>query len=411
MSDSTIRQIKLDTDNPAGDSFGRLRVSSPSSLFDAQLTYDLQPLLFEQITNGTGATVAHDSTNRMALMTFSSTATGGKAYMQTYDYFRYRAGHSQLIYVTFNMIEGVANTLKFAGYSDGANGIEFQLNGTTKQFTVYSDTTAGDETVAQANWNLDKLDGTGRSGITLDITKTQILVIDLQALYVGRVRVGFDINGVVMWAHEFNHANLIAYPYFQSANLPIRAGMTCTGTVSTTMNFICATVQTENGEAVVEGFQFSQDTGAVSVASGSRTHALSLQPKTTFNSITNRTQFVLDEVNIVITAGTSSVHWELVLGDAITGTTTFNDVNTTYSGMQYNTAGTTSGTPAIVLGCGFVASSASAKGEISYKAKLKYPITLDSAGAVRLLGRLTLLLTGVTGTATAYCSVTWTEIR
>jgi hypothetical protein len=34
------------------------------------------------------------------------------------------------------MIAGVANTLKFAGYSDGVNGVEFQLDGTTKQFKL-----------------------------------------------------------------------------------------------------------------------------------------------------------------------------------------------------------------------------------------------------------------------------------
>ena len=113
---------------PNVDAFSRLRVSSPSYVFDGQLTYDLQPLLFEQITAQSGATIAHDATNRMALMTFSSTPTGGKAIMQTYEHFRYTSGRSQLVFLTFNFKEGVANTLKFAGYSDGTEGIEFQLN-------------------------------------------------------------------------------------------------------------------------------------------------------------------------------------------------------------------------------------------------------------------------------------------
>lgn len=126
---TNLRKMQIDSNNTVGDAFGRIRTSSPTSLFDAQLTYDLQPLLFEQVTAQTGATVAHDSTNRMALMTFASTPTGGKAYMQSYEYFRYRAGHSQMVFVTFNFIEGVTDVMKFAGYSDGSNGIEFQLNG------------------------------------------------------------------------------------------------------------------------------------------------------------------------------------------------------------------------------------------------------------------------------------------
>lgn len=404
-----FKETKIDTNSPSGDAFGRMRVSSPSSLFDAQLTYDLQPLLFEQVTNGSGATVAHDSTNRNALMTFSSTPTGGKAYMQTYEYFRYRAGHSQLCYITFNMNGGVANVMKFAGYSDGTNGIEFQMNGTTPQFTIYSSTSRETETVAQSDWNLDKLNGTGASGITANFSKVQILVIDFQALYVGRVRVGFDINGVVTWAHEFRHANVDTDPYFATANLPVRCGMTSTGTVSTTMNFICCTVQSENGDISREGFHFSQD-ASVTAASGAKTHLISIQPKTTFNSITNRSKIILDSVDIIV-RGNNPVHYDICIGDVLTGTTTFTDVNTTYSAAQYNTAGTTSGSPSIIIYSGHIPASATVKGSASQDLIVKYPITLDVAGAARALGRITVLVTGLGGTSLVEGVINWTEVR
>jgi len=407
---SYFKNIKIDSNNPVGDAFGRLRVSSPTSLFDAQLTYDLQPLLFEQKTNGTGATVTHDSTNRMALMTFSSTPTGGLSYMQSYEFFRYRAGHSQLVYITFVMGAGVANVTKFAGYSDGTEGIELQRSGaSTIQLALLSTTTNGNQTVAQASWNIDAMAGAGPSGKTLDLTKAQILVIDFQALYVGRVRVGFDIDGVVYWVHEFNHANSIAYPYFKTANLPIRCGMTSTGTVSATMNFICCTVQSENGDSSREGFHFSQD-ATETAASGALTHLISIQPKTTFNSIANRTKIIIDSIDIIVT-GSSPVHYVIVLGDVLTGTTTFNDVNTTYSAVQYNTAGTTSGAPLITMYTGHIPASNQSKGAISQNVIMKYPITLDVAGAARSLGRVTVLVTGLGGASAVEGAINWTEIR
>jgi hypothetical protein len=49
--------------------------------------------------------------------------------------------------------------------------------------------------VPQTNWNIDKLDGTGISGITLDISKAQILWMDIEWLGLGTVRIGFVING------------------------------------------------------------------------------------------------------------------------------------------------------------------------------------------------------------------------
>jgi hypothetical protein len=407
---SYFKTIKLDSNNAVGDSFGRLRTSSPTSLFDAQLTYDLQPLLFEQITAESGATVTHDATNRRANMAFSSTPTGGKSFMQSYEYFRYRAGHSQLIYITFAMGEGVANVTKFAGYSDGTNGVELQRVGaSTIQLALLSSTTNGNQTVAQASWNIDAMAGAGPSGKTLDLTDTQILVIDFQALYAGRVRVGFDIDGVAMWVHEFKHANLIANPYIASANLPIRCGMTCTGTVTATMNFICCTVQSENGESTREGFHFSRDATATA-ASGALTHLVSIQPKTTFNSIANRTKIIIDSIDIIVT-GDKPIHFAIVLGDVLTGTTTFNDVNATYSAVQYNTAGTTSGTPAITMYTGHIPASNQAKGAISQNITMKYPITLDAAGAARSLGRVTVLVSGLGGSSTVEGAINWTEIR
>ena len=393
------------------DAFSRLRVSNPLILHNSQFTYDLTPVIMEQITNGSGAAIAHDATNRNALMTFASTPTGGKAYMQSYEYLPYQPGRSQLIFVTFNMVAGVANVLKFAGYSDGLNGIEFQLDGTTKQFKVYSGSSAGDETVVQSSWNLDKLDGTGASGFTLDITKTQILVIDIQALYVGRVRIGFDIGGSIIYAHEFLHANLFASPYIQTANLPVRCGMTCTATVSTTMNFICSAVISEGGteDINVFGYTFQQDTGVIAVGTGG-THMLSLRPKLTFNTFTNRTRVAYIDVEIY-NAGNQPVQWQLCVGQAISGTTAFNVVNNKYSSSEYNILGTLSGSPAIVIDGGYVASSGGAKGVTNTAITSRYPITLDAAGSHRSLGTLTLKATSITGTQNCYASIKFREIR
>ena len=393
------------------DAFSRLRVSNPLILHNSQFTYDLTPILFEQITNGAGATIAHDTTNRCALMTFSSTPTGGKAYMQSYEYLPYQPGRSQLIFVTFNMIAAVANTLKFAGYSDGINGIEFQLNGTTKQFKIYSATLDGDDTAVQSSWNLDKLDGTGPSGITLDVTKTQILVIDVQALYVGRVRVGFDMGGEIVYAHEFKHANLATYPYIQTANLPVRCGMTCTGTVSTTMNFVCSAVISEGGSEDINVFGYTFQTNTSVTASVGGVQVLTLRPKTTFNGITNRMRVAYIDVEIFNTGSTGQhVRWDLCIGQAITGGT-WADINTSYSGVEVNTGATLSGSPAIIIDTGWASVGANTKGVINTAVISRYPITLDQAGANRVLGSLTLKVTSLTGSPVVYAAVKYREIR
>lgn len=406
---SYFKNINVNTNNGTGDAFSRLRVSEPAYIFDSNFQYDTQPLLFEHTATGTGATVTHDATNRNVLYTFASTPTGGVAQSQTFEHFRYQAGRSQLVFLTFNFLGGVANVTKYVGYSDGNNGIELRLSGTTPQVALLSDTAKGDETVAQASWNLDKMDGTGLSGKTVDFTKTQILVIDFQWLGVGRVRLGLDIDGVIYYIHEFKHANIQTVAYMQTANLPLRAGMTCTGTVSTTMRFICCSVISEGGESEVGGFSHSIE-GTVTAGSGARTHILSVRPKATFNSIGNRSKFVLDSIDVTVT-GAAPVVWELCLGQAISGTTTYSDVNTTYSGVEYNTAGTISGTAAITIARGYVAASATVKNSVIRTLTNRYPITLDVAGAARANGTLTVVVTGVGATSATRAVLNWREIR
>jgi hypothetical protein len=251
--------------------------------------------------------------------------------------------------------------------------------------------------------------GTGESGIILNISKTQIVVIDLQALYVGRVRVGFDIDGQIIYCHEFLHANRSAYPYLQTASLPVICGMTCTATVSTTMYLFCSTVRSEGGSNVNNGFTFSAE-GTVTASSGARTHILSIRPNTTFNSIVNRIRFEVESIDILVT-GNSPILWELCLGQAISGTTTFTDVNATYSAFEFNTAGTISESPAIVIAAGYVGATNQSKAPINLKLTNRYPIALDAAGAVRALGTLSLLVTGIGGTSACRAVINFREIR
>jgi len=403
------------TASPNGDyldAFSNVPTADPFFVGEAQFTYDLQPLLYEQITAGNG-TITHNTTERCARLRINAaTGSGDKAIMQSYQHYRYQAGRAIQIFLSFNFNDntGVTNLRRFCEYGDGTNAIGFELNGTAKNFYIITGTTAPDQSVAQASWNIDTLDGTGPSGITLDTSKAQILVIDAQALYVGQVRIGFDIDGTVIWCHKFLNANSLAYPYIQTANLPVRVGMESTGTTATDddMFFICNDVVSRGGSELDIGFDFTAG-ASLTAGNGTRTHAFSLRPKTTFNSIANRIEFALTDIELLVT-GTQPVYWELCVGQALT-TPSYADVNTTYSAFEYDTAGTLSGSPAIVITSGYCAASNQVTGNTSRGLTTKYPITLDSAGAVRSLGTLSLVVTGLGGTSDCRARLQWKEIR
>lgn len=233
----------------AVDAFGRLRVSNPYTLFDSQNRFQKDPQFSEElVTGGTATYVANQSSVALAV----TTASGSKAVRQTYRVFPYQPGKSLEVLATFVMNSGKTNLRQRVGYFNSENGVFFEVNGTTNSFVLRTNTsgTPSDaRTINQANWNGDKLDGTGDSGLTLDVTKAQILYMDFEWLGVGSVRCGFIIDGQIIICHTFNNANDIDKVYMTTAILPIRyeiENIGVTGT-SSTLTQICSSVISEGG--------------------------------------------------------------------------------------------------------------------------------------------------------------------
>lgn len=309
-------------DSPSIDAFGRFRVSSPTTLlFDTQLTYNLQNLLWEDSINGS-ATVAHDANASLATMTVTA-AAGDSIVRQTRKYIRYQPGRSQLILITAELGSATAGVNKRVGYFDGDNGVFLEQNGITALSVVTRSKASGsvvNTKVVQASWNLDNMDGDGDaanpSGITLDITKSQIIIIDLQWLGVGRVRIGFVIDGVIHYVHQFTHANSGTDTYMSTANLPIRYEIESDGTNTDSMKAICAAVSSEGGAESALAFHFSASSSTSHVTvNASDIPIISIRPKDTFNSITNRADIFPESVSFL---SNNDVRFRIIYGGTLT---------------------------------------------------------------------------------------------
>lgn len=233
---------------PALDAFGRIRVSQPVTLFDSKNIYEDNGY-YSTSVSGTN-TVSHLA-NESSVKLEIGTASGDKIYRESKKVFSYQPGKSLLILNTF--VFGAAKTglRQRIGYFGTNNGIFLEQDGTTINFVKRSYVTGSpvDTKVAKASWNGDKLDGTGKSGLTLDLTKSQIFWIDIEWLGVGSVRCGFIIDGKIVVCHTFHNANIVDAVYMTTPNLPLRAEIENTaGTASTSsMKVICSSVITEGG--------------------------------------------------------------------------------------------------------------------------------------------------------------------
>ena len=232
------------------DAFGRLRVSQPYTLFDSQNRYQKDPQFSEELTTGGTATFV---TNESSVDLEVTTSSGSKVVRQTFRTFPYQPGKGLLVLATFVMNAKKAHLRQRVGYFNASNGVFLQLADTGEPQFVLRTNTSGTpsdaRTVAQSSWNGDKLDGNGASGITLDLTKAQILWMDFEWLGVGSVRCGFVIDGQYIVCHTFNNANDIDKVYMTTAILPVRYEIENTAATASasTLTQICSSVISEGG--------------------------------------------------------------------------------------------------------------------------------------------------------------------
>ncbi len=238
------------TNDGGRDAFGRLRVATPLTLFDAQQRYTKRDDLFATAITGTGSSVNY-LPNESSTQLIVGTDNGCKVTRETLRVFAYQPGKSLQTLITFVMDEGQTNLTQRAGYFNDYNGLYFANIDGVNCFVKrsYVNGSVQETIIEQSDWNIDKLDGTTASGITLDTTKAQIFFMDIEWLGVGIVRTGFVINGDYILCHAFAHANNLDSVYMTTACLPIRYQIENTGNTvaSSSMKMICSTVISEGG--------------------------------------------------------------------------------------------------------------------------------------------------------------------
>jgi len=233
---------------PASDAFGRLRTSSPLTLFDSSHRYSDNGL-WATVT-GVGADATFNANAGLVELNVPTTS-GSYVKRETKKVFSYQPGKSLLVLSTFVMNSAKTNLRQRIGYFGTNNGLYLQLENSTLSFVERNSVTGtlAETVINQADWNVDKLDGTGPSGLTLNINKAQIFWIDIEWLGLGTVRLGFVINGLFIHCHSFHHANLIESTYITTASLPLRYEIENLDTTasSSTLKQVCSTVISEGG--------------------------------------------------------------------------------------------------------------------------------------------------------------------
>lgn len=231
------------------DAFNRLVVASPYTLFDSQNRFAIDNQFDTSTATGGSTTyLPNESSVRMDV----TTSSGSEVVRQTYRCMPYQPGKGLLCLATFVMNSPKTGLRQRVGYFGTQNGVFIQQADSTVSFVLrsyISGSVSDARAINQADWNGDKLDGTGVSGYTLDLTKAQILWMDFEWLGVGSVRCGFIIDGQYIVCHTFENANDITSVYMTTAILPVRYEITNTAATASASSLkqICSSVVSEGG--------------------------------------------------------------------------------------------------------------------------------------------------------------------
>ncbi len=319
------------------DAFGRLRVSEPKTLLDAKHLYDKLPILFSEKLSGT-ATSTFSANDSMVVM--STNGPGSFVIRQTKYHFNYQPGKSLQAFFTGKLHPQTGITKRMGLYQSlsaastvPTDGIYLEVTESGPCFHITkTQGTPHSMSFPQSAWNVDKLDGTGPSGLTVAMSAAQIFVIDYEWLSLGRVRFGFMLGGKTHYAHYVNHINDLDRPYITSPNQPVRYEIIQTGPTPGSMHHICSTVMIEGGEEDIGKAIAVSDSEVTSIGTTAKALLAIRLKKTAHDS-----SVILKSVEALNTGGNPGMY-EVILNPTITdGAFTWVDLPDT--AIQYSTGG------------------------------------------------------------------------
>jgi len=393
------------------DSFGRIRTSSPFTLFDSSHRFKDNNLWSTLSANG--GSVNFNSSQGLVDLNVTNTS-GASALRETTKVFSYQPGKSLLILNTFVMGSSAFNLTQRVGYFGTENGIFFQMEDSALSFVKRSKVTGSvvDTVVSRTNWNGDKLDGSGPSGIVLDITKAQIQWMDFEWLGVGTVRTGFVINGQFILCHSFHHSNLINSTYITTASLPIRYEIFNRGTTtgSKTLKQICSSVISEGGyelRGLQQAVSIPINAPITFAAANVYYPIISIKLKTTPNRLD--AIIILTALSILGVGDGKNYNWR-VIASGITSGGSWIDAGDD-SAVQYNISGT-SFSGGRILASGYLSSNNQGSPTVDILKQALFSFQLERNTFTNTPYELTLVaaINSSSGTTGLLASMDWEEI-
>lgn len=327
----------ISTDASVISAFGMLLAQEENPVPNAQIAfpYNINDVYVTTAT-ANGGTVTQANSHAV-LQTSANVA--GSAQLESRAAARYSPGAGQVVRFTAIFTAGVAGSQQEIGIGDTTDGLFFGYQGAT--FGIFRRQNGTDFFTPRTAWNVDKLDGSGPSGMTITPTVGNVYAIRYQWLGYGAIRfyVEEPLSGQPQLVHVIQYANANVLPTIFNPSLPLHARAVNSGNnTNLTLRTASMGVYTE-GPFNSYGGRFSSGNRKTAIVAA--TNILTIRNDVTvFGGAPNRARLHIDALSLAIT-GNADAQVRMVRNAALGGVPAFAQLDAARSIVSVDVAGTT----------------------------------------------------------------------
>jgi len=335
MSDSSGRRVAV---SQAGEMLVGERRDDVSINFQYGVSsFDVRDV--NDVT-GTGAV------GQVGSMVAVSTGTGvGSAMLESLDAVRYRSGRESYCMPSVVFAEPEVNVNQYAGFLNDLDGFALGYQGLDAGLWFIKGGAVS--FVAQVDWNIDVMDGSGESSYDMDLQTGQ--VPELKYVWHGIKNLTLEITseeGHVLPCHKFKFINEAVDTHLDNPSLPVAVKIERTTGVGADLRILTgswrAGVVTGGGEASVSDRWFSITNLEQELVSAARTVMFVIRSKSIYRGKNNHTLAGMAVIDLVNNGNKDVVVYGSV-GGTVAGGGAFVDVDTDNSVLEIAKGGTVTG--------------------------------------------------------------------
>lgn len=351
-NNGTYRNIECDLEGSLNvnltsnqSAFGDLRCVEMTPILQATFPYVINSDLWTTISDSSGTI---GISNSMVVLN-SNTDVSGSAEIVSRQAIHYRAGMGMLCRFTALYSQGIENSYNYAGLGELETDVDGLFIGYYEtDFAIIYRNNNVESIITQANFNKDKLDGTGPSGMTINPQNINVFQIQIQYLGAGTIKFFCEnpLTGKFFVFHQINYANNFTVPSLNNPTLPFHAHAKNFGNNTNVFVQICSVGLFIEGQNVLSNV-INTASNTVASAGTTETHIFSIRNVSNFNELTggsnivNKIRVYLRQISFA-NDNTRLAKINAYIGSQLT-TPVWTDVNGLNSVVQKDIAGTIAG--------------------------------------------------------------------